>query len=279
MDDPKLQSKIYTTIEKINSKSFDTSTLTDFYSAVRWSDANQNWPLTLEISNFVAHHKRDRGYVLEKIASMEVISNFIEEENFNQSKSVNALKFPQHVFEAILDIHGTEIKKYYILDKKNKFYNRNNKPDPSGKVLKYLKGVFYTIEFQKPLINSNEIYSDFFGSLNFHAGIFKINRLKPVDLETKNEIILCILSVLSSTSIETKSGAIINPKFKATDGVIQLRYGYPFKNPAVSFTLKGATLDFLFCSGKFDAEDLKFSEHSSDLIRSESGDLFFVQCN
>jgi hypothetical protein len=279
MDDPKLQSKIYATIAKINSKSFDTSTLTDFYSAVRWSEANKNWPLTFEISNFVAHHKRDKDYVLEKMISMEVISNFIEEEDFNQSKSVNALKFPQHVFEAILDIHGTEIKKYYILDKRNKFYNRNNKPDPSGKVLKYLKGVFYTIEFQRLLIDSNEIYSDFFGTLNFHAGIFKINRLKPVDAETKNEIIFCILSVLSSTSIETKSGVIINPRFKSTDGVIQLRYGYPFKNPAVSFTLEGATLDFLFCSGKFDAEDLEFSEESSDLIRSESGDLLFVNCS
>jgi hypothetical protein len=279
MDDPKLQSKIYATIEKINSKSFDTSTLTDFYSAVRWSDANKNWPLTFEISNFVAHHKRDKGYVLEKITSMEIISNFIEEENFNQAKSVNALKFPQYIFEAILDIHGTEIKKYYALDKKNKFYNRNKKPDPSGKVLKYLQNVFYTIEFQKPLIDSNEIYSDFFGSLNFHAGIFKINRLKPVDLKTKNEIILCILSVLSSTSIETESSITVKPKFKLADGLIQLRYGYPFKNPAVSFTLEGATLDFLFCSGKFEADDLKFSEHSSDLIRSESGDLFFVRCN
>ncbi len=279
MSDEKIKSKIHAIIEKINSETFDTATISDFYSSIRWADGNKNWPLTFEISNFVAHPEKDRGHILDKINSLELISNYIGEQNLNISTPLNALAFPKSVFEALYDIHDDKLKKFYVLDLSKRNYIRNKKPDPNNYLHKFFINAFYTADFQKSLIDSSEIYSDFFGALNYYAGIYKINKLKPLDPQKKRDLILCILSVLASAKITTKTKKIIRPKFKQVDDIIQLRYGFPFANPSIGLSLEGAELDYLFCSGKFDAEEYNFTENSSDLIRSQSGDLTFVSCS
>lgn len=278
MDDSKLKAKLASFINKINEERFDTTTITDFYSSIRWSDIEKLFPITYEISNFVAHQSKDRGVIVDRLNCWTVISDFIEQEKITNLKPFDARQFPKMVIEAIFELYGDDIKRFYDLEVKTKIYKRNKRPDPQLKINKYINKVFFTLDFLMPLVEVEQIYTDFFGSLNYFAGKFGLTRLKALSKSQKRDLLICILSVLASAQIKFKNETLVYLTFKETgDSNVDMRFNNPTKHQAVGITFKGASSQMLFTNFSFDGQQYGFYKSATVLERDENLDLKFVK--
>jgi hypothetical protein len=277
MENSKLKSKISGLIEKINSNSFDSSSLYDFYAAIRWiPKLEEIFPHCFEISNFVAHQQRDRGIIYEKLRANHTISNFIESENLNKTRNVDASEFPCDVFEALMLRDGIEIKRFYDKNKNNQ-YLRNFKSDPSGKIQKYLNNSFFKHDFSKSLISANEIYNDFFGAFNYLAGMYQLTKYAKFNKSNKIDIIICILSVMVEASIKVEK-SVVEPYFLRSDeNSFRLIYKNSNHHPIIGVTnINGGSLACTFVNYDFDVSEYHFYDGASELIRDKFGNLIFV---
>jgi len=274
MEEIKLKEKLKYFIKKVNDGNFDSATFTDFFSTIRWVESRDSF--IFELSNFVAHQKKDRGMIVDKLNSFPIISDFIEYTELNKTKNVDMSMFPKKVLEAIALLYDGRIKKYYKLVSDNYRFKRKGN---DKKVKAILQRVFFLVSSEHYLIDQKEIIRDFYSSVNYLIGKYSLNNLEKLDEIKEDEIMICILSVLANSKIITKNRIVIQPNFKSnSDGNVELRYNNNtcrFLSAGVQYQ-NGASHSMLVTNFQFEGNDYNFKENASTLIRNSNNELEFI---
>lgn len=278
MDEQKLKNKLEIFTRKISERDFNSSDFSDFFISVRWEEGINN--IMVEISHFLAHQTKDRGFIYDKLQCWKIISNFIEEDKLKQVDGKwSYLSFPKDVFEAISLLYGAEIKKFYRLKNGNYTINKKGK-NHSKRVVDYFNSVFLVLDFQNPVIIKREdLYIGFVELVLYLQQKHSLeNKLivNEIDDETKDEIVLCIASVLNKSEIKIKEFGSIVPYFKVDNDRLNLRYKNYAKHPKIFISfVNGSGFTSSFCDINLDSSIIDFSDGKTELIRNKDKELVF----
>lgn len=275
MQEKKLKDKLNYFIRKINNETFDSASLNDFFSTIRWIENRDT--MMFEISNFVAHQEKDRGIIVDKLKCWGVISDFIEAEKLNETKNIIMDSFPPQVFESISLLYGQKIEKYYKKDRAGN-YRFKNKGKNQVVVKKILERVFFEVNFVEPLITQRDIYADFVSTLNYLSGKYDLIKLEKMGSNKQNDLILCILSILIQSKIQVAKDIVISPYLRVNEkNEITVVYENKVRFPSVGVQcINDSSLVMLFIDFKVDKEDVEFIENGSVLERNSDNNLVFA---